>query len=91
MDEFTAVSRARETYALFAQALEQGRGILMRAGIVEEPPPVPEFDSVYRRLSPELKRDLFEMLAAIDAPTAVDALRIWQPLLKRAFGSPRAR
>ena len=48
MDEFTAVSRARETWALFAEALQKGREILLRAGIAEAPPAVPDFDTVYR-------------------------------------------
>ena len=92
MDEFTAVSRARETWALFAEAMQKGREILLRAGIAEAPPAVPDFDTVYRRLSPAMKRELFDQLeglaAATTAATTVDALRIWQPLLKKAF-SPR--
>ena len=90
MDEFTAVSRARETWALFAEAMQKGREILLRAGIAEAPPAVPDFDTVYRRLSPAMKRQLFDQLEglATTAVTTVDALRIWQPLLKKAF-TPR--
>jgi hypothetical protein len=88
MDEFTAVSKARETWALFAEAMQKGREILLRAGIAEAPPAVPDFDTVYRRLSPAMKRDLFEQLEGLATATTVDALRIWQPLLKKAF-TPR--
>ena len=88
MDEFTAVSRARETWALFAEALQKGREILLRAGIAEAPPAVPDFDTVYRRLSPAMKQELFDQLENLATATTVDALRIWQPLLKKAF-SPR--
>jgi len=90
MDEFTAVSKAREAYTLFAEAMETGREILLRAGIAEAPPPIPDFDTVFRRLSPELKGELFAELETLPTPAArVDALRIWQPLIKKAFGSNR--
>jgi hypothetical protein len=92
MDEFTAVSKARETYALFAEAMEKGRDIIRRAGIVEAPPPVPVFDEVFRRLRPDVKRTLYAQLAELEAtPTTVDALRIWQPLLKKAFAPATPR
>jgi hypothetical protein len=88
MDEFTAVSKARETYILFAEAMEKGRDILSRAGIAEAPPPVPEFETVYRRLSAGSKRELFARLAELPTTaTTVDAFRIWQPLLRKAFSS----
>jgi hypothetical protein len=83
-DEFAAVSKARETWALFAEAMQKGREILLRAGIAEAPPAVPDFDTVYRRLSPAMKQELFDRLKTLgpDAPATVDALRIWQPLLR---------
>jgi hypothetical protein len=85
METFADVAKARETYALFAAALNQGREILLRAGIAEAPPPVPEFDAVFRRLNPTHREALFAELRQLETPTTVDALRIWQPLLKRAF------
>jgi hypothetical protein len=92
MDEFTAVSKARATYKLFAEAMEKGRDILLRAGIVEAPPPVPEFDVIYRALTPELKRTLTAQLAELpETPTPVDALRIWQPLIKTLAQSKGTR
>lgn len=84
MDEFTAVSKARETYALFAEAMQKGRDILVRAGIAEAPPPVPDFDVVYRLLPANLKQELFARLEELGEPTTTLALKIWQPLLKRA-------
>jgi hypothetical protein len=90
MDEFTAVSRARETYALFAEAMQTGRDILLRAGIAEAPPPIPEFDTVFRRLPPEIRSELIAELEALPSPpTRVDALRIWQPLIKKAFAGAK--
>jgi hypothetical protein len=89
VDEFTAVSRARETYALFAEALQKGRDILLRAGIAEDPPPIPDFDAVYPRLSASLKRQLFAELETLSHPTIPDAMRVWNPLLKAAFGQTR--
>jgi hypothetical protein len=86
MEDFADVARARETYLLFAAAMNQGREILVRAGIAEAPPPVPEFDAVFRRLNAGIRETLFTELRGIDKPTTVDALRVWQPLLKKAFG-----
>lgn len=86
MEEFADVARARETYALFAAAMNQGREILVRAGIAEAPPPVPEFDAVFRRLNPAVRETLFTELRRIEKATTVEALRVWGPLLKKAFG-----
>jgi hypothetical protein len=107
MEQFADVAKARETYAIFAAAMEKGRDILLRAGIAAAPPPVPEFDLVFRRLDPSLRQTLYEQLGKLESPAAVtgdavtgaaitpaDAIRIWQPLLKRAFPkavSSRAR
>jgi hypothetical protein len=87
MEDFAVVSRARESYALFAAAMSQGRDILQRAGIAAAPPPVPEFDAVFRRLNAPLRQSLFEELRDLESVTTVDAIRIWQPFLKRAFGA----
>ena len=35
MEEFADVARARESYALFAEAMDKGRDILLRAGIAQ--------------------------------------------------------
>jgi hypothetical protein len=85
MEDFADVAKARETYQLFAEAMNRGRDILLRAGIAEAPPPVPDFDAVFRRLPAGVRRDLFEQLRALDTPTIPDALRVWQPVLKKAF------
>ena len=84
MEEFSNVSKARESYALFSAALKTGRDILLRAGIATAPPPIPEFDSVFRRLDASLRQELYSELNRIEALTTADAMRIWQPLLKRA-------
>jgi hypothetical protein len=91
MEDFADVAQARETYRLFAEAMNRGRDILLRAGIAEAPPPVPDFDAVFRRLPGAARRDLFERLRALDAPTIPDAMRVWQPVLKKAFGGLRRR
>ena len=89
MEEFDNVARARESYALFANAMSMGRDILLRAGIAEAAPPVPEFDTVFRRLDSGLRQKLFADLREVEKISRVDALRIWQPLIKRAF-KPRS-
>ncbi len=86
MEEFADVARARQSYALFAEAMKKGRDILLRAGIAEDPPPVPEFDTVFRRLDSGLRQTLFAELRALETVTIPDSLRIWQPLLKQAAG-----
>jgi hypothetical protein len=85
MEEFENVARAREAYAMFADAMNKGRDILSRAGIAEAPPPVPDFDAVFRRLDSEFRQKLFADLREVKTITVVDALRIWQPLIKKAF------
>ena len=85
MEDFSDVAKARETYALFAAAMNQGRAILQRAGIAAAPPPFPDFDAVFKRLNPALRQALYAELRSLEAPTTPDALRIWQSLLKKAF------
>jgi hypothetical protein len=84
MEEFSNVSKARESYALFAAALNTGRDILQRAGIATAPPAIPEFDAVFRRLDASLRQELYTELHRVETLTTADAMRIWQPLLKRA-------
>jgi hypothetical protein len=86
MEDFADVSKARATYELYADAMRKGRDILLRAGIAESPPPVPEFDAVFRRLDAGLRQTLFAELRKLESFSTPDAMRIWQPLLKRAFG-----
>ena len=87
MDDFADVAKARATYTLFADAMSKGRDILMRAGIAAGPPPVPNFDAVFRRLNADLRESLYAELRTMENLTTEEALRIWQPLLKRAFGA----
>ena len=87
MEQFADVAKARETYALFAEAMNKGRDILIRAGIAEAAPPVPAFDVVFRRLDVDRRRALYGALRPLETVTPSDALRIWQPLMKQAFGS----
>jgi hypothetical protein len=86
VEEFANVSRARESYALFAAAMNTGRDILLRAGIAATPPPIPDFDAVFRRLDASLRQQLYAELGKLQTITTPDALRIWQPLLKKAAG-----
>ena len=85
MEEFENVAKAREAYALFVEAMSKGRDILLRAGIAEVAPPVPDFDVVFRRLDAGLRQKLYADLRDVEKVTPVAALRIWQPLIKRAF------
>ncbi len=84
MDDFADVARARASYKRFAEAVAAGREILKRAG-VPDPPPIPAFDAVYKRLDEEARQELYAALRANDSLSAQDAIRIWTPQVKRAF------
>lgn len=89
MEEFDDVARARASYTRFVKALSAGREILQRAG-VPDPPPIPDFDLVFKRLNAEMRRELFAALRAEEEPsTPAASIRLWQPLIRRAFGGPR--
>lgn len=88
MDEFADVARARAAYKTFVDALSAGRSIIERAG-VSNSPAIPDFDTVFRKLTPEMRRELYAELEKSDAAGAADAIRIWQPMIRRAFGRPR--
>jgi hypothetical protein len=88
MEDFSDVAKARETYTLFVDAMNKGREILLRSGVAEDAPPVPGFDAVFQRLDHSSRRQLFSQTRALENPTTVDALRIWQPLIK-TLGRPR--
>lgn len=87
MEQFADVAKARETYALFAEAMNKGRDIPIRAGIAQAAPPVTAFDVVFRRLDVNSRQELYGALRPLETATPADALRIWQPLMKQAFGS----
>lgn len=88
MDDFADVAKARASYKVFSEAMHAGREIMRRAGVVD-PPPVPEFDTVYRRLTPAMRRELYTALGGARNMTPADAVRLWQPFLRRAFGQPK--
>jgi hypothetical protein len=88
MEEFADVAKARASWKAYVEALSTGRDIMRRAGVAD-PPPIPEFDTVFRRLSPQLRRDLYAALNEQDAMTPSGALEIWQPLMRKAFGGPK--
>ena len=88
MDDFAYVARARAAYKTFTEALSAGRAILQRAGVAE-PPPIPDFDVVFRKLNSEMRRDLYEELGKAEVISPAESIRIWQPLIRRAFGQPR--
>lgn len=85
MEEFADVAKARASYKAYVEAMNAGREIMRRAGVVD-PPPVPDFDAIFRRLSPELRQELYATLEQTPATTPSDALRVWQPIVRRAFG-----
>ena len=88
MDDFADVARARAAYKTFSEALSAGRTIIQRAG-VPDPPPIPDFDVVFRKLNSEMRRELYQELGKAEVIGPADAIRIWQPLIRRAFGQPR--
>jgi hypothetical protein len=87
-DEFSNVARARASYQAFAEAVTAGREILRRAG-VPDPPPIPEFDTVFRRLNAPAKAELYATLREKEELSPADAIKVWQPLIKKAFGTPK--
>ena len=89
MNEFADVARARAAYRTFTEAVEAGREIVRRAG-VPDPPPVPDFDAVFRRLPPPVKEELYAELRKAESLGPADAIRLWQPFIRKAFGQPKA-
>ncbi len=85
MAEFDDVARARASYNLFVKAVTAGRDILQRAG-VPDPPPIPEFDVVFKRLNSEMRNELYAALRTEAMPGPAESIRLWQPLIRRAFG-----
>jgi hypothetical protein len=85
MEEFADVAKARASYKVFIEALNQGREIMRRAGVAD-PPPVPDFDTVFRRLTPEMRQELYAALDLDEPKTPTETIRLWQPLIRRAFG-----
>jgi hypothetical protein len=85
MEDFGDVAKARAAWNAYVGAMQAGREIMMRAGVAS-PPPIPEFDAVFRRLNAASRAELFDALRDKEAPTPAEAIRIWQPLLKQAFG-----
>jgi len=89
MDDFADRSKAHAAYQMFSDAMRAGRDILRRAGVVD-PPPVPDFEKVFRRLTPEMREELYAQLRRIETLAPADAIRLWQPFIRRAFGQPKA-
>ena len=89
MDDFADRAKARATYKTFSDAMQAGRDILRRAGVVD-PPPIPEFDKVFRKLTPEMREELYQQLREVEMLAPAEAIRLWQPFIRRAFGQPEA-
>ncbi|MDE3194991.1 MAG: hypothetical protein KGN84_01505 [Acidobacteriota bacterium] len=87
MEGFADVAKARATFKVFAEAVSAGREIMRRAGVAD-PPEIPSFDAVFRRLSPESKQELYAAIAEKEELGPADAIRIWTPFIRRAFGAP---
>ncbi|MCU1328768.1 MAG: hypothetical protein JWN34_4138 [Bryobacterales bacterium] len=85
MDDFADVARAKASYKLYADAMNKGREILTRAGIAAAPPPVPEFDAIFRRLKPDARQELYAGLREIEEITPIDAMRVWKAAITRSF------
>ena len=86
MEDFADVARARASYSALVEALSAGQEIMRRAG-VPDPPPIPEFDVIFRRLNAEARKELFAALREKELATPAEVIRIWQPFLRRAFSS----
>ena len=84
MTTFADVAKARASYRIFREAMNAGREIMRRAGVVE-PPEVPDFDTVFRRMTPELKQELYAALNQTGSTAPADVIRLWQPFVRRAF------
>ena len=85
MDDFADVARARAAYKLYSDAMNRGRDILTRAGIATAPPPVPEFDAIFRRLRPDVKQELFAELRELPEADPADAMRVWKTAITKTF------
>jgi len=90
MEDFADVARARASFQQFIDAMSVGREIMRRAG-VSDPPPVPDFDTVFHRLDTAARQDLYAGLRENEIATPADAVRFWQPFIRRAFGAPEKR
>jgi alpha-D-ribose 1-methylphosphonate 5-phosphate C-P lyase len=88
MEDFEDIAKARAAWSAYVSAMQAGREIMVRAGVAE-PPPIPEFDAVFKRLDTTARTELFNALRDKEPPTPAEAIGIWQPLLKRAFGGTR--
>ena len=88
MDDFADRAKARASYNTFSDAMQAGRDILRRAGVAD-PPPIPDFDQVFRKLTPEMRADLYRQLREVETLAPAEAIRLWQPFIRRAFGQPK--
>jgi len=88
MEDFEDIAKARAAWNAYTTAMQAGREIMMRAGVAD-PPPIPDFDAVFKRLDNAARAELFNALRGKEPPTPAEAIRLWQPLLKRAFGAGR--
>jgi len=88
MEEFDDVARARASYSQFVKALSAGREILQRAG-VPDPPPIPDFDVVFKRMNAGMRKELYAALRGDAERGPAESIRLWQPLIRRVFGTPK--
>jgi hypothetical protein len=89
MDDFAERAKALASYKTFSDAIQAGREILRRAGVVD-PPPIPEFEKVFRNLTPEMRAELYAQLRNVETLAPAEAIRLWQPFIRRAFGQAKA-
>src|ERR1700685_2374405 len=85
VDDFDDVARVRTSYNAFVEAMSAGREIMRRAG-VPDPPPIPGFDTVFQRLNTKMRNELYAVLRQEQTRSPADVIRLWQPLIRRAFG-----
>jgi hypothetical protein len=82
--EFADVAKARASYKVFRDAMNAGRDIMRRAGVADAPE-VPDFDVIFRRMTPELKQELYAALNQAEISLPAEVIRFWQPFIRRAF------
>ena len=86
MEEFKDVAKAKSSYKLYAEQLERGRTLYIKAGLAADPPPIPTFDTVFRKLSATARKELYEDLSMFEEITPADAMRVWTGIIKRHLG-----
>jgi hypothetical protein len=85
MEDFGDVARARASYKVFLDAMNAGREIMRKVGVAD-PPEIPDFDTVFQRMSPQIRQELYSALRD-EGRSPTETIRLWQPFIRRVFGA----